>query len=258
MKKHSIVIAVLCLALTSLASADFTAYNDFVTDYTTAANVTNWGYSASGPQALKDQATGIAVTPTMTLTYYHMSNNTTGPPGEIAGGTDAATIFGGIVSTKNKVDAYNSGYLGDWYVTLGFNDLNPAKTYNLAAVIDRGKADYANDRWTLISLVDAGPSTYACSSGAYQVSATAVSIDNYNTVNGYVAQWTGIQPGAGGAFTLRFAPAIDAELPEAYRESNQDGRGYAPAGIMLQEVPEPASMALLALGGLALLKRRKK
>ncbi len=258
MRMHWIVIAVTCLALTSLASADFTAYNDFVTDYTTAANVTQWGYSASGPQALKDQATGATVTPTMTMTYYHMSNNTTGPAGEIAAGTDAATIFGGLVSTKNKVDAYNSGYIGDWYATLGFKDLNPAKTYNLAAVIDRGKVDYANNRWTLISVEDADGSTYASSSGAYQVSPTAVSIDSYNTVNGYVAMWTGIQSGADGAFTLRFAPAIDAELPEEYRATNQDGRGYAPAGIMLQEVPEPASMALLAMGGLALLRRRKK
>jgi len=258
MRNYWVLIAAICAGLPAVASADFIAYNDFVTPYTLDTNVTHWGYDNSGAQILKDHDTGAAVTPTMTTTYYHISHNTSGPAAEISAGTDAANIFGGKVSTRTTVDAYNSGYLGNWYVEVLLQDLDPAKSYNLAAVLDRGSTSYINRRWTLISLLDTDSSTYASSSGAYQVSATSVSIDCYNTVNGYVAMWTGIKPGADGDLILRFAPAVDAELPEAYRLTNEDGRGYAPAGLMLQEVPEPASMALLALGALGLLKRRKK
>lgn len=244
-----------CLVLTSVASAEFTAYNDFVTNFTADANVTHLGYDQRdlGGQTLIDHATGAAVTPTMSLTYYGISHITGGPGSDIASGTDAATIFGGKVTTQGSADAYNSSYIGSWYVYLDFAGLDPTKTYNLAAVSDRGNSGYANKRWTLHSLEGADASTYASSAGTYQVSPTQVSIDNYNSLNGYVAKWTGIQPGADGAIRLAFTPAIDAELPEAYRATNEDGRGYAPAGIMLEEVnavPEP-STAMLVMAGLA-------
>jgi hypothetical protein len=262
-------LAVLVLTCTATAYGDFTAYNDFVSPYTGDGNVTRWGMPAAGsPQALKDQATGATVTPTMTGTYYHMSDNTAAGASEIASGTDAYAIFNGKVSSKTSTMAYSSSFspINQWYVTLDFKDLNPANTYNVAAVIDRGSsgADYDNKRWTLISLQDADASTYASSTGAYQVSPTDVSIDNYNTIHGYVAKWTGIQPGPDGDFTVRFASAAYAQIPPEYRDllGSQAGKGYGPAGIMLQEVvPEPSTLVLLAVGALAALwygvRRRK-
>lgn len=256
MKKHWILMAVMCLAMTPLASANFIAYNDFVDLYTSDPNVTHWSIFDPGAKALKDEPSGNPVTPTMTATQTGMYARSTGPGSEIAAGTDAATIFSGKVSTKTWTDAYTS-VSTPWSLDLEFKGLDPAKTYNLAAVIDRGGASYANKRWTLISLLDVEASTYACSSGAYQVSATVVSIDSYNTLLGYVAKWTGIQPGADGDLTLRVTYAVDAQIPEAYRAANEEVKGYGPAGIMLEEVPEPATMGLLALGALAVLRRRR-
>ena len=242
-------VAILLLACASTAYGEFTAYNDFVSDYTTNPNVTQWGQAdADVAQALKDEATGVTVTPTMTITRMNTTSGGSGPASEIGATTPAGLIFNGKVAGQGTVIWYGS--VGDWWFNVEFNGLDNSKTYEVATFIDRGNPAYENNRWTLISLQGADVSTYACSTGPgnYQVDATSVSQESYNTVDGELAMWTGIKPGTDGNFSLNFTFAADAQIPEQYRGTNQDGYGYAPAGIMLREVPEPSTLALMAMG----------
>lgn len=257
--------AIVCLAAAGLANAQFSAYNDFQIDYVTpATNTTTWGGTdadSGSPKALKDWDTGIVVAPTMTITRSGLSNGGSGPGAEISGG-DAFAIFRGAapkVAGLGKVMAPSTG----WYFNMEFSGLDVNKTYNFATFTDRGNASYDNKRWANISLVnaDSNTATYASSVGvgSYQVSSTSVSQDSgYNTVEGFVAMWTGIVPGPDGKFNINFRAATSSEVPEAYRAGMNANSGYGPAGIMLQEVvPEPATLSLLALSSLALLRRRR-
>jgi hypothetical protein len=240
-------LAVLVLTCTATAYGAFTAYNDFVTSYTVNSNVTIWGWpdAGTGAKALKDEATGATVTPTMTLTHLNTVNNGGGPGSEIGASTPAGLIFNGKVAGQGNVIYY--GTASNWWFNVEFTGLDNNMTYEVATFQDRGNAAYDNLRWTLISLVGADLSTYASSAGGanYQVSATQVSQDSYNTADGSVAGWTAIKPGIDGSFSLNFTYAVDAQIPEAYRATNSEGYGYAPAGIMLKEI----SAAIISVTG---------
>lgn len=252
-----------CAALTASAHGEFTAYNDFVTSFSSDANVTHHSTitaydtpEVSAAFALKNYATGVDLPVTMQITNRNGNPTGSGPGAEMSAGTDGANIFGGKCLTAGQVIWY--GTASAWYVDLLFQNLNPSAKYTFAGTVDRGNSSYANNRWTAISITGADTSVYAASAGAYKVDDSMVSIDSYNTVNGYVARWTDIAPGADGAFTVRFTYATDAEIPSAYTGTNQNGYGYGPAAIMLQEtaVPEPATLSLIGLAGLLLGRRR--
>ncbi|MGQ9652302.1 MAG: hypothetical protein ACUVXJ_19595 [Phycisphaerae bacterium] len=220
------------------AQAQFTAYNDFVPDYVAGATNVTQNQNA-GTYALKDYVTGGTVTPTMTITRSGLSTDGTGPSAEISGG-DALAIFSGKVAGRGKVMAPSTG----WYFTMEFSGLDVNKTYTVATFTDRGEPSYDNKRWANISLVNADSTiaTYACSVGVgnYQVSPTSVSQDSgYNTVEGFVAMWTGIAPGPDGKFSVHFRAATAAEVPEAYRAGMKADSGYGPAGLMLEEEGPP-------------------
>lgn len=255
--------AAACAALSASAHGDFAAYNDFVTSFSSDANVTHHSTATGGDTpvvsaafALKNYATGADLPVTMEITNRNGNPTGTGPGAEMSAGTDGANMFGGKALTAGQVIWY--GVAGAWHVDLLFQNLTPSAKYTFAGTLDRGNATYANNRWTAISITGVDDSVYAASAGAYKVDDSMVSIDSYNTINGYVAKWTDIAPGADGAFTVRFTYATDAQLPAAYTGTNQDGYGYGPAAIMLQEtaVPEPATLSLIGLAGLLLGRRR--
>jgi hypothetical protein len=252
-----LVLSVGVLLATSIARADFTAYNDFITNYGANANVTTWGMTGGSNLALKDVTTGATVAPQMSVAYQATISGGTGPTTDLPSGTDAYNLFAGKVNTSGQVVYYGSA--STWWFDVTFTGLNPAKKYTFASVIDRGDSSYANQRWTTLTLSGADAYTYDSSSGAFKVSDAEVSVDSYNSFAGYVAKWSNISAGSDGTFMVRYqSPVSSSEYPSGITISSGNvGKGYAPAGIMLSEVPEPATMSLLALGALALLRRRK-
>lgn len=117
---------------------------------------------------------------------------------------DAAEIFGGIVNVAGN---YQFDNVNDW-ITHRFTGLDPARTYTLAATANRGgvAGDYPT-RFTTWSLQGAAGFANASSTGTIADppgSADAIRFSTGdNTVKGYVARWTGIQPGADGEIVLR-------------------------------------------------------
>jgi len=67
----------------------------------------------------------------------------------------------------------------------------------------------------------------------------AIQAAAYNTLNGYVARWTGVTA-ADGSFTV-ISQNIGAGGP------GESIKSYGMEGFMLAQVPEPATMALLGL-----------
>ncbi len=122
---------------------------------------------------------------------------------ETAVGTDAYTTFHGFAGVPGVI-YYGSS--SGWSVTATFTGMDPAKTYTFATTANRNDAAYTAriSKYT-ISGIDAA--TNASTAGVTKTTTTITEdtssfLTGYNTVNGYVARWTGIQPGADGSFAV--------------------------------------------------------
>jgi len=229
--RESGVIAIGCLALaTGAFAADWTAYNDSVTPFLGEGNVTQigrfTGTVASGE--LIDWGSG---TPTGVIAT-HVDGGSNGPgsgAGMPAPGTDAYNLF------NDKVTLGSLIYYGNaegWYQDVVFTGLDPSEEYTFASLHNRGSY---TDRWSVVSILDADSSTYACSAGAFKVSETSVSLSSDQTTTGYAAQWTNIKPGADGDFTMHYTHSTAGAGIDRPAATNQDGRkAYPLAGFMLQ------------------------
>jgi len=253
----TVVVVVAVLGLAGTAGADFTAFNDttFEAGFT-HANTTLYSHGGTSG-LLKDITTGQDTPVTVTITEAGISwQNYCAEP---AAGTDAANMFSGYVGFRgSNNDGPGGGSIevsGADHYTYTFTGLNPALTYNFAGTASRGGYD---DRWSTITLDGADAYTNAHSTGAGVVDPGTSGLtdnqvgihtgSNSTAAEGYIAYWTGIDPGDDGTISV---------ISEQYAAGG-GSKGYGLHGIMLQEVPEPASMALLALGGLAVLRRRKQ
>jgi hypothetical protein len=138
-------------------------------------------------------------------------------------GTDAHSAFDGIINL-NESASYNSSS-SDWSYKATFTGLDPSKTYEFVTTANRNGGSYSgtgsSSRWTKFSLIGADAYTNASSSGSgvIVVSADVIKMNTgYNTVEGNVVKWTGIQPGTDGSFVV-LSQNVGAEGPGESRKS---------------------------------------
>ncbi|MCL6628084.1 MAG: fibronectin type III domain-containing protein, partial [Armatimonadetes bacterium] len=231
------VLAMLVFAAS--AFADFTAYNDCVWNSThppLQPNVTtiNIGSGSPGPSSgvLKDFYTGASTGVTATLTQ---SGGVVWQPDLSSGGddcpvgTDARNVFNTNTASLKGVIYYGSS---GWYVDLTFTGLNPNMEYEFVTSANRNGSSYTTrlTKYT-ISGADAfvNESTPGVTIGSGGASSTFCT--GYN-INGYVARWTHINPGADGTFKIR-AEAGSSEY-----------RAYAFSAFMLKETASGSRVAI--------------
>jgi len=193
----------------------WTAYNDVVYSSNPAyghpplqPNVTtiNIGAGSPGPSSgmLKDFTTGADTGVTAALSQ---SGGVTWQPDPVSGGTDcnigtdARNTFGPDTASLNGVVYYGST---GWYVDLTLTGLDPSKRYEFATSANRNNNTYT-DRYTKYTLMGASSFTNSSTPGVSigNGGASSTFLTGYNTVNGYVARWTNIDPGPDGSFTVR-------------------------------------------------------
>jgi hypothetical protein len=243
----SLVAVAVCLVLATGASADFVAYTRVEASAT--GNVTRLDLGESG--LLKDFSSGLVTS--VTAAVVDGGANGTNGYAMPDSGTEAYNTFNGKFTSGDFV-GYGSSV--GWYCDLVFTDLDASKTYEFVSTLNR---EIYDDRWTVISIVDADASTYASTSTAFKISETEVSMMALQTTSGEVARWTGIKSGADGDFTIHYTHAsagAGIDIPNGATQNSY--KAYGPAGFMLVEIPEPATMSLLAIGGLALLRRKRR
>ncbi len=215
--------AMLWLGVTAApAYAGWTAYNDCSPGSGQLThNITSYELNQSG--ALVDYATGTPVAAQLQIVNNGATANGSGGPMPAAD-TDAYDTFNG------KVSFANVAYYGPegWYVDAVVTGLDPAKSYEFATSCNRGRSDYTA-RWSKFTISDIDSAEQASTPGVQVNSDTSVSFwSGYNDINGHVARWTNIRPGANGSFTVRVE--ADGQFGHSTRE------GYAFDGILLREL----------------------
>jgi|GEM_PF-2342536 len=139
-------------------------------------------------------------------------------------GTDAHNTFYDMANMVGVNNYYNSSTTG-WYYDLTLAGLDPTKTYTFAITANRDSSRDSG-RQSQFTISDIDEATNASTSGVTVLSNESVAFSTgYNTVNGFVARWTGIQAGIDGDLVVR-TNAYPFETA-AY--------GYGPSVFMLAE-----------------------
>ena len=215
------------------AHASFAAYNDFggTDSGYDGGNVTAFTASAGGE--LIDYDTGESVGVTMSL-----STAIDPAGGALTEGTPAYDYFYGRVN----VDGYMYHDYKHPY-TITFTGLDPNKTYEVVLFGDEGAEGLETMNVYQILSADSFDNE---SSGTISGDNNEIATMNvgYNSLTGYVAHYTNIQPGADGDFMIRI------------RAGGEDGIWCLNALRLSTHAPEPSSLALLGIGGMVLLRRR--
>ena len=201
------------LAVTGVAKdpmGAWVAYNDMV--YISGqpeSNITKFtipdeDFPSSG--VLVDYATGeeTPVTATITASNINFQTDSTYFGAETASGTEAYEMFHDIVDMRGLLQYSSSS--SSWNVEIKFTGLDPAKTYSFATTANRDDSGY-DARITRFSISGADDAVNASTEGVTVVDNDAVAFSTgNNTANGYVARWTGINPGSDGEFIVRAEP----------------------------------------------------
>ncbi len=215
------------------STSNWIAYNDLNNeDGGNATNVTEHDFENSTDEILSDYNSGTALNAEMTVVSTNGEVRPEG--GEITNtASDAYLAFNGIV---NQTGVYQVDDTGD-ISTITFNNLDPSKEYEITLTTNRDEADYADIRYTNVTIVDAATAINESSTGVIVNSNESVSFSTgYNTLNGYVAKWTGITTGVNGSFSI--ASVWDESLGGT---DSDNTKGYAMSAFKLEQVDQPIS-----------------
>lgn len=229
MKKFTCVwrLLILIYAITSMLDGKahaqtWSAYNDCAG--TTGGNTTRYTVTAGSTTGfLKDYSTGSNTSVTVTFSSSGSPAVQESPGSYTDPGTDAYTTFFNKASMEGIIQYGSPGY----YLDMALTGLDTAKSYTFITTANRNSSSYTA-RITRFTLSGDEGATNASSAGVSVIDDHSVYFcTGFNTVNGYVAKWTGIKPGADGSFIVRV------------QEQTSGNSGYGPSVFMLQEETGP-------------------
>ena len=196
-------------------------------------NITKYtipGQSFPSSGLLVDYNTGEETSVTATITESNINFQTDSRyfGAETASGTDAYEMFHDIVDMRGLLQYDSSS--STWYVEIEFSGLDPARTYTFATSANRDNTGYT-ERVTRFSISGIESAINASSTGVTVIDNENVTFSTgNNTANGYIAQWTGIDPGSDGVFTARSEFESSDDAHKAYAFSVFKLAEEAPAG----------------------------
>ncbi len=227
------------VSVSGTASSGWVAYNDMNphSGDSNDTNVTEHDYETSAG-VLVNYETGEPLSVTITGSCLNGSGSIiscdsdySSYGGQTNTGTEAADVFGPdddiIVDIQNMVQIGDAEY--DDVIT--FENLDPNKEYEVTITTNRDNSSYANIRYTRVTILDAETYTNASTSGVVINGEDSVSFSTgYNTVNGYVAKWTGITSGPDGSFSIK------SEWDDTLGSGTSNTKGYAMTAVKLEEI----------------------
>lgn len=229
--RKAILSLVAVLAIAGVSQAGFVAYNDLAAPTTgNAANVTNIGANQSG--SLLDIATG---TPFATLTVGALTGPGTGNNTQPTTG-EAFTYFTGTVNLIGYLYCFSP-----FTNALTFSGLDVNKQYELVLTGYPGNQP-TNTLGTILTGAQSFTNNTTIGTGVVISGANNESTQVLQD-GSIVIKYGNIVPSAAGTMGINLFTGVATCRIGAIR---------------LAEVPEPTTMALLAIGGLSALLRRRK
>ena len=235
-------VALMLIAANEKAAGQWIAYNDSadIDPDLTAENITSFGLGRGyqgdgGAGELLDFETGDPTDVEVEFVEIFSTGNTVNWAGDLSRvdeDSDAALTFSENVDLTGNM-SYNDA--PGWYVDLIITGLDPERTYTFEGTANRGGGASYADRVTNWSILEADGVVYASTLAAHKVSDVSVEFSTGENTAGYVARWTGIQPGQDGKIVIRTTHGVGEAaggMPGAHAY-----KGYAGGAFIVREEP---------------------